>query len=700
MAIPPKRPFPGRQEPPPEPAEALPEEIVEEIPEALPEGEEGSEGDPEGAGEAVPAAAPAPARKGAGLSPKGKHLLAAVPAKKRFPWGWVILGVVVVLLGTGYYFLQKSWRDDNLRLLQEARNLVKARRWNDAKMKLLELGDYGIEPGEPVRMWRYAEASIRLDAAKGSHAGRNPGGYVEAVKSYQGALEWAPNGSAQRLVPNPPWVPDADKNAKPANPIQSFEVVEQSLEDKRVEANGGVDRVRADWQEDVEKLAREKKWNEAIGAAPQMQEQYPDVVRLDQILREAHYELGEGGRLKMDWAGAIPSYREARAAIVRIYEKGEVPPATALEGDVRLAHVEREEENFRRFRDRAERFVRHGGHKEATAFAEAATAIQPGSPIGKALKDWVAGFRGMRFIPGAPEFDVPFVVGSAGSRDTRPEQPMSIPSFYIDPYETTNADYRRGGGEPPIVWESFHGGPGLAIREDFSWKEHYCYPAAGVSFEQAERHARALGKRLPTEFEWEKACRGLSGRIYPWGNERKPARDREVSSNLFPTGYYWPGKSPFGVYDMVGNVREWTDSWYNPYPGDEDPTPPPGNPWGDDRVLRGGAYISGGAFTTSFYRLPRRPADRQEEFGIRCAKSTAAPRSGGAASAELPASAAPAPSPEPPKAGPGPGPGAEAPKPPARLERCIPCEGKGKNPDGSACQLCNGTGKIAVGPDR
>ena len=161
---------------------------------------------------------------------------------------------------------------------------------------------------------------------------------------------------------------------------------------------------------------------------------------------------------------------------------------------------------------------------------------------------------------GAPMVLVPageFVMGSEnGESYEKPVRRVILDAYYIDAYEVTNALYGKflqvTRHREPILWnDAKFNGPNQ--------------PVVGVSCDDAEAYCRWAGRRLPTEAEWEKAARGTDGRIYPWGNQWDRTR-----ANTFiggpgrptPVGSYEADKSPYGAYDMAGNVQEWVADWY------------------------------------------------------------------------------------------------------------------------------------------
>ena len=152
-------------------------------------------------------------------------------------------------------------------------------------------------------------------------------------------------------------------------------------------------------------------------------------------------------------------------------------------------------------------------------------------------------------------------------------------------------------------------------------------PIYRVTWYGAKAFCEAAGGRLPTEAEWEYAARGTDGRIYPWGNTWDPLNAHTsipVTTELGPSGinHYPSGLSPFGLFDMAGNVAEWVNDWYDPtyYSTPEaSGTDPVGPTVGSQKVVRGGSWDSKPFFARSVHRQSLAPTSATNATGFRCA---------------------------------------------------------------------------------
>ena len=226
-----------------------------------------------------------------------------------------------------------------------------------------------------------------------------------------------------------------------------------------------------------------------------------------------------------------------------------------------------------------------------------------------------------KFLMGSSPKDgrVGFTVGV----DELPQHTVDLKAYYIDRYEVTAKQYRKfieaTGRKPP-------GDP--RFPEIYPWareggvpKEFENNPVIYVSWEDAEAYCQWSGKRLPTEAEWEKAARGTDGRIWPWGNIFDPQKanvQEYKAGGTLAVGSFPKGVSPYGVYDMAGNVAEWTADWYQAYPGSKLAR----GAFGKTRVVTGGAYtLPGEPYARSASRtMARDPEKRHRSIGFRCAK--------------------------------------------------------------------------------
>ncbi len=196
-----------------------------------------------------------------------------------------------------------------------------------------------------------------------------------------------------------------------------------------------------------------------------------------------------------------------------------------------------------------------------------------------------------------------------GSNEFPPEMPMRtvfLPDYYIDRYPVTNRDWKRYMDETRAFAPRHWGG--LEIPAGF--EDH---PVHRISWYEACAYGEWAGKRLPTEAEWEKAARGTDGRRWPWGNEFSEANalvwDRGEFSMTASVYAHPGGASPYGVYEMGGNVEEWTADWYEAYPGSDYKCGAYGHAF---KTLRGGSSF----FTMNHARCAYRCFTRPEDFGI------------------------------------------------------------------------------------
>jgi formylglycine-generating enzyme required for sulfatase activity len=228
----------------------------------------------------------------------------------------------------------------------------------------------------------------------------------------------------------------------------------------------------------------------------------------------------------------------------------------------------------------------------------------------------------MRFVP-AGEFEM----GSDSSEyaEEEPGHTVYLDDYYIDKYEVTNARYKAcvdaGVCQQPNETSS-------ATRSDYYGNPEFDgYPVIYVDWDMAATYCEVWrGSHLPTEAQWEKAARGSDGRSYPWGEgiDASLANYHYAVGDTTAVGTYEVSQSPYGVYDMSGNVWEWVTDWYdeNYYEtlGDltDNPTGPSG---GQFHVLRGGSWINEADFVRTFTRGWNDLSYFDfADFGFRCAR--------------------------------------------------------------------------------
>lgn len=272
------------------------------------------------------------------------------------------------------------------------------------------------------------------------------------------------------------------------------------------------------------------------------------------------------------------------------------------------------------------------------------------------------------FIRGSNKIDTEGVQKQYGFptplyKDEGPEAKISLDTFYIDTYEVTNRQYKdfvlKTKLMMPFSWvnngfaltdKNFQemdvdrlrkialdyfkldidtrtmDKPALITAMTERQTKLASLPVGGINWFNAESYCKWRSARLPTEAEWEKAARGPDGLEFPWGNEwsttiTNTGDDSDWEDGIAPVGSYPGNKSPYGAYDMSGNVWEWVADWYEPYPDSDYQVDTHGK---KNRVIRGGGGGIGHYAISYFFRGATRqfsePEMESDDVGFRCAK--------------------------------------------------------------------------------
>jgi formylglycine-generating enzyme required for sulfatase activity len=213
----------------------------------------------------------------------------------------------------------------------------------------------------------------------------------------------------------------------------------------------------------------------------------------------------------------------------------------------------------------------------------------------------------------------PFIMGGGDEADEQPRRTVVLSAFFIDRDEVTRGEYLRcvrAGACKPAT-----GG----VEHDEAISR---VPVTHVSWFDADAYCRFVGKRLPTEAEWERAARGTDGRVYPWGDAPDCARgnwgnyDGEGACPRNPGRPVEVGRYGGEIHDLAGNVWEWVADWYDAgYYRHAPSTNPLGPRRGERRVVRGGACCSMFGLPRASNRLAFPPDYRDDDLGFRCART-------------------------------------------------------------------------------
>jgi len=231
-------------------------------------------------------------------------------------------------------------------------------------------------------------------------------------------------------------------------------------------------------------------------------------------------------------------------------------------------------------------------------------------PLPMDLVDIPAG----EFLMGSPENDV------FAENDEKPQRRVYLDAYQIGKFEVTNAQYLQciKAGVCSVL-------PQFETIEP----DQYDFPVIRTGWEEANTLCQWYGYRLPTEAEWEKAARGEDGWMYPWGNEtpdcnRTNFRIDNCEIAIKPVGSYPDNASPYGAFDMAGNVWEWVADWYAPDYYAQAPVENPPGPaeYEEDayrRILRGGSAFYEAAVIRAANRRAATPDTSNDNVGFRCA---------------------------------------------------------------------------------
>lgn len=231
-----------------------------------------------------------------------------------------------------------------------------------------------------------------------------------------------------------------------------------------------------------------------------------------------------------------------------------------------------------------------------------------------------------------------FTMGSEKYSNEMPVHKVALKEYCIDKHLVSNEKFKKFIGETNYKTDAEKEGYGR-VRIGNRWKRvsgatwqspdgitpvdgKENYPVVQVSHNDAAAYCEWAEKRLPTEAEWEKAARGMDENMFPWGKSEPDdtmANYDNLIGDTTPVDRYSKGQSPYGLYDMAGNVYQWTADWYGRnYYRESPPDNPQGPEEGSEKVVRGGSFIESSESLRTTSRDRYEPDYRSYLFGFRC----------------------------------------------------------------------------------
>ena len=209
-------------------------------------------------------------------------------------------------------------------------------------------------------------------------------------------------------------------------------------------------------------------------------------------------------------------------------------------------------------------------------------------------------------------------MGERTSPESSPVREVSLDTFAVEKHPVTHAAFLAyvlaTGARAPRSW------PARSLAQHRLPSSLLELPITGISWDEANAYARWVGKRLPTEAEWERCARGRAGQRFPYGDRFDASKIHTGQASLARVVAHPGGATDEGVLDLTGNAWEWCADWYGPYDA-SDCLDPRGPARGEARVIRGGYDPSFAGSASAWHRGYLRPDVSNARVGFRCVGS-------------------------------------------------------------------------------